>query len=108
MSVLDGPGEGTWSVFAMKVVEERDEARAELATAKAEIEALKYPRSYLPPGEERTEALLAITISQAEERGARWALEEAGHGLFNQTRDDRARDICDAARKFEAKLGKTP
>lgn len=31
MSVLDGPGEGTWSVFASKVVEERDEARAALA-----------------------------------------------------------------------------
>ena len=26
MSVLDGPGEGTWSVFAQKVVEERDRA----------------------------------------------------------------------------------
>ncbi len=26
MSVLDGPGEGTWSVFAQKVVEERDKA----------------------------------------------------------------------------------
>lgn len=25
MSVLDGPGEGTWSVFAQKVVEERDD-----------------------------------------------------------------------------------
>jgi hypothetical protein len=33
MSVLDGPGEGTWSVFAMKVVEERDEARADFANA---------------------------------------------------------------------------
>lgn len=31
MSVLDGPGEGTWSVFAVKVVAERDEARAEIA-----------------------------------------------------------------------------
>lgn len=31
MSVLDGPGEGTWSVFAAKVVAERDEARAETA-----------------------------------------------------------------------------
>lgn len=31
MSVLDGPGEGTWSVFAVKVVAERDEARAETA-----------------------------------------------------------------------------
>jgi hypothetical protein len=26
MSVLDGPGEGTWSVFAQKVVEQRDRA----------------------------------------------------------------------------------
>ena len=30
MSVLDGPGEGTWAVFAEKVVAERDEARAQL------------------------------------------------------------------------------
>ena len=30
MSVLDGPGEGTWSVFAQKVVEERDAAREEV------------------------------------------------------------------------------
>lgn len=28
MSVLDGPGEGTWSVFAQKVVEQRDAAIA--------------------------------------------------------------------------------
>ena len=26
MSVMDGPGEGTWSVFAYKVVAERDGA----------------------------------------------------------------------------------
>ena len=31
MSVLDGPGEGTWSVFAMKVVEERDRLRERVA-----------------------------------------------------------------------------
>ena len=31
MSVLDGPGEGTWSVFAEKVVEERDRAREQVA-----------------------------------------------------------------------------
>lgn len=30
MSVKDGPGEGTWSVFAQKVVEERDAAREEV------------------------------------------------------------------------------
>ena len=27
MSTLNGPGEGTWSVFAAKVVEERDRLR---------------------------------------------------------------------------------
>jgi DNA repair exonuclease SbcCD ATPase subunit len=40
--------------------------RAELASARTEIEALKYPRAYLPPGEERSLALSAIMISQAE------------------------------------------
>lgn len=30
MSVLDGPGEGTWSVFAQRVVRERDDAREEI------------------------------------------------------------------------------
>jgi hypothetical protein len=36
MSVLDGPGEGMWSVFAMKVVEERDALREEVAKLRAE------------------------------------------------------------------------
>jgi len=41
MSVLDGPGEGTWSVFAQKVVEERDALREALRAAeKRELEAL--------------------------------------------------------------------
>ena len=34
MSVLDGPGEGAWSVFAAKVVEGRDELRAEVERLK--------------------------------------------------------------------------
>lgn len=38
MSVLDGPGEGTWSVFAAKVVEERDEALEEVRQLKAQLE----------------------------------------------------------------------
>lgn len=41
MSVLDGPGEGTWSVFAMKVVEERDEARARVEGLRQQVEALR-------------------------------------------------------------------
>lgn len=38
MSVLDGPGEGTWSVFAQKVVEERDQLRDHVESLKAELE----------------------------------------------------------------------
>lgn len=38
MSVLDGPGEGTWSVFAQKVVEERDQLRGEVESLKAQLE----------------------------------------------------------------------
>lgn len=38
MSVLDGPGEGTWSVFAMKVVEERDRLRERVAELESQLE----------------------------------------------------------------------
>lgn len=41
MSVPDGPGEGTWSVFAMKVAEERDELRHKLAGEAKHIESLE-------------------------------------------------------------------
>ena len=92
MSVLNGPGEGTWSVFAGQVVEERDALREKLRS-------LQYPRCYLPPGEERTEALFALKILEAEERGARWALERHGHGLADMTREQYAREICEAARR---------
>lgn len=36
MSVFSGPSEGTWSVFAMKVVEERDRAREDYASLEAD------------------------------------------------------------------------
>jgi hypothetical protein len=41
MSVLDGPGEGTWSVFAQKVVEERDALREEVTKLRAERRQLR-------------------------------------------------------------------
>jgi predicted phosphoribosyltransferase len=40
MSIKDGPGEGTWSVFAAKVVEQRDELQREVARQAEEIERL--------------------------------------------------------------------
>ena len=41
MSVLDGPGEGTWSVFALKVVEERDALREKVVEQANRIEKLR-------------------------------------------------------------------
>ena len=38
MSVLDGPGEGTWSVFAMRVVEERDRMRERVSELEGQLE----------------------------------------------------------------------
>jgi hypothetical protein len=40
VSIKDGPGEGTWSVFAMKVVEERDALREEVERLCQERERL--------------------------------------------------------------------
>lgn len=87
-----------------RIARERDEARErawlflkERDAARAELELL------------RSMERASLVVKDAEERGARWALEEAGHGLFNQTREERARSICDAARASEAaKLKGTP
>lgn len=38
MSIKDGPGEGTWSVFAGKVVEERDAARERVADLEKQLQ----------------------------------------------------------------------
>ena len=40
MSIKDGPSQGDWSVFAEKVVAERDEARAKLVEAKDALRAM--------------------------------------------------------------------
>ena len=63
--VRSGPGEGSWSVFAGKVVEERDAARAEVERLRAEIERLK----------QEPELLRAELISLAN--AARKALADA-------------------------------
>ena len=40
MSITDGPGEGTWSVFAQKIVEQRDAAREENTNLRETIEGV--------------------------------------------------------------------
>lgn len=41
MSVLNGPGEGTWAAFAGRVVRERDEALDRIAKLEAVVEAAR-------------------------------------------------------------------
>ena len=40
MSVLDGPGEGTWSVFAEKVVNDRDKLQLQLEKVRKVLDVL--------------------------------------------------------------------
>ena len=42
---------------------------------------------------------LVTAIQEAEERGARWALERHGHPFMEKTREEYAREICEDARK---------
>lgn len=67
------PGEGTWSVFAMKVVQERDEARAEIERLKSDSSWGALRRL---DDEWRTES------SAAFRRGAE-AMREAAADLFH-------------------------
>lgn len=41
MSVRNGPGEGTWSAFAEKMMQERDEAQANVVRLRAALKALE-------------------------------------------------------------------
>jgi hypothetical protein len=66
MSVLDGPGEGTWSVFAQKVVEERDEARHTLGRIAAVLFSSRAPLD----DEELVEAMLMVIRERDEARHA--------------------------------------
>lgn len=66
MSVRNGPGEGTWSVFAMQVVEERDSLLAEIERlhqriediSKAHAVALQLSQPHEPVG--RTEYVVGL------------------------------------------------
>ncbi len=42
----------------------------------------------------------ASLIAESEERGAKWALEQHGHGLFSITREQYAKNICEANRNL--------
>jgi hypothetical protein len=71
MSILDGPGEGTWSVFAQKVVEERDELRHKLAGEAAHIKSL--------------EGLLVDAADERDKARAEVARREREHAALLET-----------------------
>ena len=75
MSVLDGPGEGTWSVFALKAVEERDEAREALAESHRAASVLRD--QVIVATHERDEALDQLATAQREVDRLREALAKA-------------------------------
>jgi len=90
--------------------------RAELASARAEIERLRgiiqewsYPRLYIQPGVERETLLAQLqenlankvrpSIEAAEVRGAKWALERHDNPFDSKTLDQYAQEICRYARE---------
>jgi len=82
MSVLDGPGEGTWSVFALKVVEERDELRHKLAGEAAHIKSL--------------EGLLVDAVRERDELKTRLAHAEADaeQAIHNEAFNERMKIVA--------------
>lgn len=70
-SHLKGPSEGDWSVFAEKVVAERDAAREEVAALRRELGALKARYGHLPaPSEPFTEEhALAVLFAKGRAGG---------------------------------------
>jgi hypothetical protein len=80
MSVLDGPGEGTWSVFAQKVVEQRDKAIEERNDVFRRLREAE--RRCVSLERERDEALRLLTtrveakrLDEAQEEIARLCAE---------------------------------
>jgi len=90
MSVLDGPGEGTWSVFAAKVVEERDELRHKLAGEAAHIKSLEG--LLVDAVRERDEARAALARTDRARRDSENAWEEE-YDAMKRERDEARADF---------------
>jgi len=80
MSVEQGPGDGTWSVFAEKVVKERDKARAERDDA--EKRALKAEKKM----QDVANYAIAFLGSELCERHSAEVRTLPFHEFFNRVR----------------------
>lgn len=87
MSTLNGPGEGTWSVFAEKVVEERDRLRGVCDLRLHIMERLE---------KERDEALADVKTWKRD-----WYVAKADLGTAIRLADVALRDV---AEKYERAL----
>lgn len=73
MSTLNGPGEGTWSVFAAKVVEERDRLRGVCDLRLHIMERLEKERDEAQWHAEGLRAALALVEAERDEARAKIA-----------------------------------
>ena len=89
---MDGPGEGTWSVFALKVVEERDSLRQELELAKAFHDVACKERDFYKTRLAHAEADAEQAIHSVQQESAK-ALSDA---LDERNRARSERDQADA------------
>jgi len=99
MSVLDGPGEGTWSVFAAKVVEERDELRHKLAGEAAHIKSLEG--LLVDAVRERDEARAALARTDRARRDSENAWEEEYDAMKRERDEARAHTSTAAFMRIE-------
>jgi hypothetical protein len=110
MSVLDGPGEGTWSVFAQKVVEERDQLRDHVESLKAELSRAKgfydvaKMRETLRAAEQRElEALAALIIDHGLREAALLAERDEARANYAFTVERAANEKLDGYRELGAR-----
>ena len=105
MSVLDGPGEGTWSAFALQVVEQRDalEERLEQMTKERDREREEWAhRRWVHASDsrqmarERDEALAEVKTWKHD-----WYVAKADLGTAMRLADVALRDV---AEKYERAL----
>jgi len=87
----------------MTAIAERDTARTEVAKLREELDAARYPRAYIPPGDERVAALASLAKKSARQHAReRGALDGADAQALEHalTMTERERDEARANYQF--------